>query len=381
MSRSKSHTGKDWRKTIDSLAVDYPIARRKSRAVKVGGVIVGGGFPVSVQSMTNTDTADVKATVAQIKRLEEAGCEIVRVAVLNAKAANNLGKIKKQIAIPLVADIHFSHTLALKAIKQGVDKVRINPGNIGEDWKVAEVVTAAHDAEIPIRIGVNSGSLPEDLLNEFGHDDPRALVAAALRELEILEKLDFHDTIIAMKSTNVAATIAAHKMLAGLVDYPFHIGITESGPMYSGTIKSAVGIGAILAQGIGDTIRVSLTADPVEEIRVGMQILKALELKREGVEVISCPTCGRAQIDIVDLAQRIEEKTRHIKAPLRVAVMGCVVNGPGEARTADVGIAGGRGEGQLFLKGKVIRKVKESEMESTLLAEIEKLAKESKAGS
>ncbi len=377
MSRSKSHIGKDWRKLIDGLAIDYPVTRRKSRAVKVGNVIVGGGFPVSVQSMTNTDTANVSATVAQIKRLEEAGCEIVRVAVLNAKAANSLGKIKKQIAIPLVADIHFSHTLALKAIKHGVDKVRINPGNIGEDWKVAEVVKAAQDAEIPIRIGVNSGSLPEDLLNEFGHDDPRALVAAALRELEILEKLDFHDTIIAMKSTNVAVTIAAHRMLAELVEYPFHVGITEAGPMFSGTIKSAVGIGSILARGIGDTIRVSLTSDPVEEIRVGKQILKALELKREGVEVISCPTCGRAQIDIVGLAQRIEEKTRHIKTPLRVAVMGCVVNGPGEAKSADVGIAGGRGEGQLFLKAKALRKVKESDLESALLAEIEKLAKES----
>jgi (E)-4-hydroxy-3-methylbut-2-enyl-diphosphate synthase len=374
MSRSKSYAGKDWRKVIDGLAAEYPVKRRKSRPVRVGSVIVGGGFPVSVQSMTNTDTADVAATVAQIERLEEAGCEIVRVAVLNAKAAGRLGKIKKQIAIPLVADIHFSHALALKAIEQGVDKVRINPGNIGEDWKVAEVVRAAKDAEIPIRIGVNSGSLPEDLLNEFGHDDPRALVAAALRELEILERLNFHDTIIAMKSTSAVTTMAAHSMLAALVDYPFHIGITEAGPMASGSIKSAVGIGSILAQGIGDTIRVSLTADPVEEIRVGKQILKALELKREGVEVISCPTCGRAQIDIVGLAQRIEEKTRHIKTPLRVAVMGCVVNGPGEARSADVGIAGGRGEGQLFVKGKVIRRVKEADLEAALLAEIEKLA-------
>lgn len=374
MSRSKSRAKKNWQEIIDGLAMKYPVRRRKSRAVKVGGVIVGGGFPVSVQSMTNTDTADVAATVAQIKRLEDAGCEIVRVAVLNSRAASALGKIKKRISIPLVADIHFSHTLALKAIKQGVDKVRINPGNIGEEGKVAEVVRAARDAGIPIRIGVNSGSLPEDLLKTYAHDDPRALAAAAMRELEILEKLDFHDTIIAMKSTSVASTIAAHTMLARIVDYPFHVGITEAGPSFSGSIKSAVGIGSILAQGIGDTIRVSLTADPVEEIRVGKQILKALELRREGVEVISCPTCGRAQIDIVRLAQRIEEKTRDIKTPLRVAVMGCVVNGPGEAKSADVGIAGGRGEGQLFLKGKVIRRVKEKEMESALLAEIKKLA-------
>jgi len=362
-----------WRERLTSQSWEFPVKRRKTRAVKVGSVIVGGGFPVSVQSMTNTDTRDIPATAAQIKRLEEAGCEIIRVAVLNSDAAACLGEIKKQISIPLVADIHFSHTLALKAIAQGVDKVRINPGNIGPDWKVAEVVKAAKDADISIRIGVNSGSLPEDLLEEFGHDDPRAFVGAALRELEILEKHDFHDTIIALKSTNVSCTIAAYAMLADLVDYPFHIGITEAGTLFAGTVKSAVGIGSILARGIGDTLRVSLTADPVEEIKVGKQILAALELKREGIEVISCPTCGRCQIDLIGLAERIEAKTRHIKKPLRVAVMGCTVNGPGEAKAADVGIAGGKGEGLLFFKGEVVRKVKEADLEAVLLAEIEKL--------
>lgn len=358
------------------MAFAYPVTRRKCRPVKVGHVIVGGNFPVSVQSMTNTDTRDIAATVDQIKRLEEAGCNIVRVAILNGDAANCLGDIKKQISIPLVADIHFSHTLALTAIKQGVDKVRINPGNIGADWKVAEVVAAAKDAGISIRIGVNSGSLPEDLLGEFGHDNPRAFVGAALRELEILEKHGFHDTIIALKSTNVPCTVTAYSMLADLVDYPFHVGITEAGTSFTGTIKSAVGIGAILARGIGDTIRVSLTADPVEEIRVGKQILTSLELKKEGVVVISCPTCGRAQIDIIGLAERIEEKTRHIKKHLKVAVMGCVVNGPGEAKAADVGIAGGKGEGLLFFKGEIVRKIKEADLEKILLEEIEKLAKE-----
>jgi len=363
-----------WRDLLAAHSFEYPVKRRRSRAVKVGDVIVGGGFPISVQSMTNTDTRDISATVAQIKQLEEAGCEIIRVAVLNNDAAACLGEIKKQISIPLVADIHFSHTLALKAIAQGVDKVRINPGNIGPDWKVAEVVKAAKDSEIPIRIGVNSGSLPEDLLGEFGHDDPRAFVGAALRELEILEKHNFHDTIIALKSTNVLCTIAAYTMLAELVDYPFHIGITEAGTLFTGTVKSAAGIGAILARGIGDTLRVSLTADPVEEIKVGKQILAALELRREGVEVISCPTCGRCQIDLIGLAERIEAKTRHIKKPLRVAVMGCTVNGPGEAKAADVGIAGGKGEGLLFFKGEIVRKVKEADLEAVLLAEIEKLA-------
>ena len=372
---SKSRESK-WRGLIDGLQAEYPVKRRKSRGIKVGGNIIGGGFPITIQSMTNTDTRDVKATVAQIKKLEEAGCEIVRVAVPNNEAALCLNKIKEQISIPLVADIHFSHKLALEAISQGVDKIRINPGNIGPDWKVAEVAKAARDAGIPIRIGVNSGSLPEDLLNEFGHDDPRAFVGVALRELEILEKHDFLDTVISLKSTNVHCALAAHIMLAEMVDYPFHLGITEAGTEFTGSIKSAIGIGAVLARGIGDTIRVSLTADPVVEIKVARQILKALELKREGVEVISCPTCGRCRIDLIGLARRIEEKTRHIKKPLKVAVMGCVVNGPGEAKAADVGIAGGVGKGVLFAQGQIKQTLKEEDLEKALLAEIESMTRE-----
>jgi (E)-4-hydroxy-3-methylbut-2-enyl-diphosphate synthase len=360
----------------EQIDLSYPVERRKSRAVKVGDVIIGGNFPISVQSMTTADTRDIKATVDQIRRLEEAGCDIVRVAVLNKEAAYNLGKIKDQISIPLVADIHFSYNLALKAIKEGVDKVRINPGNIGPEWKVAEVVRAAKDAGTPIRIGVNSGSLPKDLLETYGHDDPRSFVEAALRELEIFDRHDFHDTIISLKSTNVACAIAAYEALGKLVDYPFHVGITEAGTLATGSIKSAAGIGAILSRGLGDTIRVSLAADPVEEVSVGRRILSSMELKQDGVMVIACPTCGRCQIDLIPLAQRIEEKTRHIKKPLKVAVMGCIVNGPGEAHAADIGIAGGAGQGILFKKGETQRTLKEDQLEEVLLAEIEKLAEE-----
>nr|MBN2276943.1 flavodoxin-dependent (E)-4-hydroxy-3-methylbut-2-enyl-diphosphate synthase [candidate division Zixibacteria bacterium] len=348
-------------------------ARRKSRAVKVGNVIIGGGFPVSVQSMTNTDTRDVAATVAQIKQLEQAGCEIIRVAVLDDDAAAKLHEIKARINIPLVADIHFKYKLALKAIAGGVDKIRINPGNIGEDWKVREVVKAAKDAGIPIRVGVNSGSLPKDLTERYGHDDPEAFVTAALRQIEILAERDFQDIVVALKSSSVITTYRAHLMLAEKIDYPFHLGITESGTLQTGTIKSAIGIGALLLAGIGDTLRVSLTADPVEEIRVGKAILKSLELKKDGVDVISCPTCGRCQIDLIALAQSIEQKTRHYKTPLKVAVMGCVVNGPGEAAVADIGIAGGDGLGLLFKGGRIIRKVPEHQLEQVLLEEIEKM--------
>ncbi|MCK5127427.1 MAG: flavodoxin-dependent (E)-4-hydroxy-3-methylbut-2-enyl-diphosphate synthase [candidate division Zixibacteria bacterium] len=377
MSRDISNNKKqNWREILGKSKITYPIERRKSRAVKIGDVIIGGNFPIAIQSMTTTDTRDIEATVKQIEQLEEAGCEIVRVAVLNKPAAECLGKIKKQIKIPLVADIHFSHNLALIAIAQGVDKVRINPGNIGPDWKVAEVVKAAKDAEIPIRIGVNSGSLPQDLLDEFGHEDPRAFVGAALRELETLDKHDFHDTVISLKSTNASCAIFAYRMLAELVDYPFHLGITEAGTEFTGSIKSAVGIGSILSHGIGDTLRVSLTADPVKEIRVCKQILTSLALKKDGVEVISCPTCGRCQIDLIPLANRIEENTRHIKKPMKVAVMGCVVNGPGEAKAADIGIAGGLKKGILFTGDKTQKTYKEDELEEALMKEIEKLAAE-----
>ncbi len=355
------------------MEMKYPPQRRKSRAVKAGNVIIGGGFPVSIQSMTNTDTRDIEATVAQIKHLEEAGCEIIRVAVPDEPAALQLSAIKKQISIPLVADIHFRYKLALEAIRQGADKIRINPGNIGEDWKVAEICKAAKDAEIPIRIGVNSGSLPKDLLDKYGHDNPEAFVEASLRQVELLEKNDFNDIVIAMKSSNVNTTYWAHMLLADTVDYPFHLGITEAGTIHTGSIKSAVGLGALLINGIGDTIRVSLSADPVEEIKIAKLILKSLDLKKEGIDIISCPTCGRAQIDIISLAESIEQKTRHYKSSLKVAVMGCSVNGPGEAAAADVGIAGGKGMGFLFKKGEIIRKIPEADLEQALLDEIEKM--------
>jgi (E)-4-hydroxy-3-methylbut-2-enyl-diphosphate synthase len=355
------------------MEMKYPLSRRKSRAVKVGGVIIGGGFPISVQSMTNTDTRDVKATVEQITRLTDEGCEIIRVAVPDEEAASKLGEIKSQISIPLVADIHFKYKLALEAVRQEVDKIRINPGNIGADWKVREVTRAAKDAGIPIRIGANSGSLPDDLVEKYGRDNPEAFVIAAMRQIEILEENDFHDIVISLKSSSPAVTFRAHMLMSEKADYPFHLGITESGTLQTGTIKSAVGLGALLTAGLGDTIRVSLTADPVEEVRVGKAILKALELKREGVEVISCPTCGRCEIDIIPLAQSIEDKTRHYKTPLRVAVMGCVVNGPGEASSADIGIAGGKGLGMLFRAGKIVRKVPENELEKTLIEEIERI--------
>ncbi len=355
------------------MQLSYPPRRRQSRAVKIGNVIIGGGFPVTVQSMTNTDTRDVAATVAQIKALEVARCEIVRVAVPDEDAASKLGEIKARINIPLVADIHFRYQLALEAIRQGVDKIRINPGNIGEDWKVRELTSAAKGAGIAMRVGVNSGSLPDDILKKYGPENPEGFVEAALRQVAILEEKDFHDIVIALKSSSVITTYWAHILLAEKVDYPFHLGITESGTLATGSIKSAAGLGALLINGLGDTIRVSLSADPVEEIRVGKAILKSLELKKEGVEIISCPTCGRCEIDLINLAEAIESKTRHYKTPLKVAVMGCSVNGPGEARAADVGIAGGKGFGFLFKKGQIIGKIPADKMEQVLLEEIARL--------
>jgi len=328
------------------MELKYPPERRKSRVVKVGNVLVGGGFPISIQSMTTTDTHDISATVSQIKSLTEAGCDIIRVAVPDNKAARNLAKIKSRISIPLVADIHFKYKLALEAIKQGVDKIRINPGNIGDKNKVRQITRAAKDAGISIRVGVNSGSLPKDLLNEGDVEDPEIFVRAALRQIEILENCD-----------NVNTAYWAYNLLAEKVDYPFHLGITEAGTVQTGSIKSAIGLGALLINGIGDTIRVSLTADPIEEIKVGKAILKSLALKREGIEVISCP----CEIDMIPIAESIEAKTRHLKTPLKVAVMGCIVNGPGEASVADIGIAGGRGLGLLFKNGKIIEKIPEKE--------------------
>ncbi|MEA3297574.1 MAG: flavodoxin-dependent (E)-4-hydroxy-3-methylbut-2-enyl-diphosphate synthase [candidate division Zixibacteria bacterium] len=345
--------------------------RRQSRSVKVGDVIIGGGFPVSIQSMTNTDTRDVDATIHQITGLFDAGCDIVRLAVLNNDAAKRLKDIRTRISRPLVADIHFQYKLALRAIEAGFDKIRINPGNIGAEWKVREVTRAAADAGVPIRIGVNSGSLPKDLRDKYGHNAPGAFVEAAMREAEILENMDFHDIIISVKSTDCMTSFRAYHMLAEECDYPLHIGITEAGVPETGTIKSSVGIGALLMTGIGDTLRVSLTADPVHEVRVGKRILTCCNLRNEGVEVISCPTCGRAQIDLIALAESVSRKTEHIKTPLKVAVMGCSVNGPGEAAAADIGIAGGAGQGVLIKKGEIVARLDESDLESSLLAAIE----------
>ena len=353
--------------------------RRLTRQIKVGGLSLGGDAPIRVQSMTNTPTQDVEATVGQIQALQQAGCELVRVAVPNKKAAEALPAIKERITIPLVADIHFSSTLALKAIKAGVDKLRINPGNIGSRDRVERVVRAAQERGIPIRIGVNAGSLESDLLQKYGGITAEALVESALRHVAILEELRFEDVVISLKASDVPLTIEAYQLMAAKVDYPLHLGITEAGTVRSGTIKSAVGIGAILAQGIGDTIRVSLTGDPVEEVWVGYEILKALGLRSHGPTVISCPTCGRTEIDLIPLTGKVERALQSIREPLKVAVMGCVVNGPGEAREADIGIAGGRGMGLLFRHGEVVRKVKEEDLFDALMEEVEREVNRSSA--
>lgn len=349
------------------------IKRRKTRVVKIGNVLIGGDNPIAIQSMCNTKTSDVDATVKQILELEAAGCEIIRVAVPDMKAAEAIADIKKQIHIPLVADIHFDYRLALKAIESGVDKLRINPGNIGGEDRVKAVVEAAKAKKIPIRIGVNSGSLEKDILEKYGEVTPEGLVESALRHVRILEKLDFHDIVISIKASNVPFSLATYSLLSKEVDYPIHLGITESGTEWSGTIKSAVGIGAILAMGIGDTIRVSLTGSTVEEVKVAKAILKDLGLRKFGIEFVSCPTCGRTSIDLIGLANKVEEKCRNINKDIKVAVMGCAVNGPGEAREADIGIAGGNGYGLIFKKGEILKKLPENELLDALMEEIEKL--------
>jgi len=327
-------------------------ARKKTRTIHVGKVPVGGGNPVSVQSMTKTDTRDVKATVKQIKALEKAGCEIIRLAVPDMDAAKALGRIKKSVSIPMIADIHFDWRLALEAIKQGVDGLRINPGNIGGKWKVKEVVSAAKDKKLPIRVGVNAGSLEKELLQKYGHPKPEALIESAAGHIRILEDMNFRDIKVSLKASNVPTTI-------------------EAGPPSTGIIKSSVGIGILLSEGIGDTIRVSLTANPSEEVRVAYGILRTLGIREKGAEIISCPTCGRCNIDLRGLARKVEAKLRNVDAPVTVAVMGCAVNGPGEAREADFGIAGGKKRGILFKKGKIIKQVKEEELLDALIEEIE----------
>ncbi len=351
--------------------------KKTTRQIRIGDVLVGGGAPCSVQSMCNTDTCDTVATTAQITALAEAGCELVRCAVLDMEAAEALGEITSRIAIPLIADIHFDYKLALKALEKGVDGLRINPGNIGERWKVAEVVQSASERRVPIRIGVNAGSLEKELLVRYGHPTAEAMVESALGHVRILEDLGYDQIKISLKASNVMKTVEAYRLLSRRVDYPLHIGITEAGTTFSGTIKSSVGLGILLAEGIGDTLRVSLTGDPVDEIRVGYGILKALGLRQRGINLVSCPTCGRCRINLIPLAEEVERRLQKIIRPLTVAVMGCVVNGPGEAREADVGVAGGKGEGLLFRHGEVVRKVPESELADALVAEVEKMVKES----
>lgn len=345
---------------------------RITRIVQIGNLKIGGGNPILVQSMCNTDTRDASNTVKQILDLEKAGCEIIRVAVPDMVAAKAIKKIKKNIHIPLVADIHFDYTLALESIKNGVDKVRINPGNIGKIENVQKVVDACKDKNIPVRIGINTGSLEKEAENKYGKT-AKAMVESALKHIQILEKLHFYNIVISMKASDIQRTIEAYRLLSQKVDYPLHLGITEAGTINTGTIKSAVGLGIMLNEGLGDTIRVSLTGDPIEEVYVGWEILKSLKLRNRGVNFVSCPTCGRTKIDLIGLANKVEKTLIGINKPITVAIMGCVVNGPGEAKEADIGVAGGHHQGVIFKKGKVLRTVPENKIYSELLKEINKL--------
>jgi 4-hydroxy-3-methylbut-2-en-1-yl diphosphate synthase len=351
--------------------------RHKTRTVRIGDVAIGGDNPIRIQSMCNTKTENVAATVAQIRALAAAGCEIIRVAVPNEEAASALKDIRRQIKLPLVADIHFDYRLALAAMENGADKIRINPGNIGEDWKLREVVNAAKERNIPIRVGVNSGSLEKEILKKYGGVTAEGIVESALEKVGRIEELDYENLVISIKSSDVLMCIKAHELLADKTDYPLHIGITEAGTLLRGTVKSAVGLGVILYEGIGDTIRVSLTGDPLEEIKAAREILKSLGLRKGGVEVVSCPTCGRTEIDLIGLANQVEGLVeRYSDLDVRVAVMGCVVNGPGEAREADFGVAGGKGAGVLIRKGEVIRTMPESELLPALEAELQRVRAE-----
>jgi len=344
--------------------------REQTKTVRIGKVKIGGGNPIAIQSMTNTPTEDVAATVGQIRRLEAAGCEIIRCTVPTPEAAEAIKEIKKQISIPLVADIHFDYKMAIAAMENGADKIRINPGNIGGKEKVAAVVSAAKERNIPIRVGVNSGSLEKDLLKKYGGVTAEGIVESALDKVHMIEEMNYDNLVISIKSSDVMMCVKAHELLAGKTPYPLHVGITESGTVNSGNIKSAIGLALILNQGIGDTVRVSLTGDPVEEIKSAKLILRTLKLRKGGIEVVSCPTCGRTKIDLVRLAGEVEKMTADIPLDLKVAVMGCVVNGPGEAKEADIGIAGGIGEGLLIKKGEIIRKVPESELLEALRKEL-----------
>lgn len=344
--------------------------REQTKEIKIGNVKIGGGNPIAIQSMTNTPTENVEATVAQIHRLEKAGCEIIRCTVPTLAAAEAIKEIKKQISIPLVADIHFDYKMAIAAMENGADKIRINPGNIGSVDRVKAVVDVAKGRNIPIRVGVNSGSLEKDILAKYGGVTAEGIVESALDKVHIIEDLGYENLVISIKSSQVMMCVKAHELLAGKTPYPLHVGITESGTVTSGNIKSALGLGLILNQGIGDTIRVSLTGDPVEEIRSAKLILRTLGLRKGGIEVVSCPTCGRTKIDLIKLAGQVEEMVADIPLDIKVAVMGCVVNGPGEAREADIGIAGGIGEGLLIKGGEIVRKVPEGELLETLRQEL-----------
>ncbi len=346
--------------------------RRITRQVRVGNVPVGGNAPISVQTMTKTKTSDVDATVEQIRRAAEAGCDIVRVTVNDREAADAIGAIVKQSPIPVVADIHFNHVFALKSIESGVAKVRLNPGNIGSQERIRQVLSAAKERGIPIRIGVNSGSLEEDILQKHGYPTAEALYESAMRHVQICREADFHDIIISVKSTDVRLMIEAYRLVAQRTDIPLHLGVTEAGTTKVGTIKSAVGIGTLLAEGIGDTIRVSLTDDPAKEVEVGKEILRSLSLASRNIELIACPTCGRLEVDLFGIMKQLEEKLEGVKKPVKIAVLGCVVNGPGEASEADIGIAAGKGVAILYRKGEVIKRVKEEEIVSTILEEVER---------
>ena len=346
--------------------------RRQTRQVNVSGILVGGSAPISVQTMTKTKTSDVVATVAQIRQAADAGCDIIRATVNDKEAAEAIGEIVKQSPIPVVADVHFNHILALKAIEGNVAKVRINPGNIGSRDRIKQVLTAAKAKNIPIRIGVNSGSLEKDILDKHGYPTAEALFESAMRHVGICEEFGFKDVIVSVKSTDVKLMIEAYRLVAKRTDIPLHLGVTEAGPTKTGTIKSAVGIGTLLAEGIGDTIRVSLTDDPVKEVEVGKEILRSLSLATRSVELIACPTCGRLEVDLFGIMKQLEDKLAGVKKPVKIAVLGCVVNGPGEASEADIGIAAGKGVAILYRKGEVIKRIKEEEIVSTILEEVEK---------
>jgi (E)-4-hydroxy-3-methylbut-2-enyl-diphosphate synthase len=350
-----------------------PIKRRKTKKIRVGQVYIGGDSPITVQSMTKTDTRNVRETIEQIKMLEDAGCQIIRVAVPDMEAARALALIKRATGIPVVADIHFDYRLALLSMENGADKIRINPGNIGEADRVRKVVEVAKSRQIPIRIGVNAGSVEKHIIDKYNGVTPEGMVESVLEHVKILEDLNFDQIVISLKASSVLMTMAAYRLISSKCEYPLHIGVTEAGTIFRGIVKSSVGIGSLLAEGIGDTLRVSLTGDPLKEVEAGYEILKALELSNRGIEIVSCPTCGRCEIDLISIANLVEDKLKNIDKDIKVAIMGCAVNGPGEAREADIGIAGGKGEALLFRKGKIIRKIPQDRIVEELLAEIEKL--------